>query len=113
MKVKALGVDAVDVKRFIPFVRNRRHRFLTNTYSPEELRYCFSFTDTALHLAGTFAAKEAVFKTLGKNAALSSIEVRRSKNGSPAVWMNGRRQKSIMISISHTADIAVACALRQ
>ena len=97
-----------------PFKKASKSRFLSNTFSPHELAYCFSFKDYSPHLAGTFAAKEAVHKALGTSGTpLSSLEIRRQKNGQPAVWIKGRFQKSILVSISHTKALAVAAAFRK
>lgn len=113
MRPQGLGIDILEIKRFNSFGKSRDNRFLLNNYSKREIDYCFSFKNPAPHLAGTFAAKEAVFKTLGRNDILFSlIEIRRNKNGKPEAWIKNRRQKSILISISHTAKIAAAIAIK-
>ena len=114
MKLQGLGIDILKIKRFDSFSKTRNNRFLLNNYSKRELDYCFSFKNPAPHLAGTFAAKEAVFKTLRQNNIfLSLIEIRRNKSGKPEVWIKNRRQKLILVSISHTAKIALAIAIKQ
>lgn len=110
--MQGIGIDIVEVSQFFPFKKNRKDRFLQNNYSVAELDYCFSFKNPDPHLAGIFAAKEAVFKALGQNNILSaSVEIRRDKNGQPTVWIKNRRQKSVLISISHTTKTAVATAI--
>lgn len=112
MMPRELGIDILEIKRFDSFKKSQNSRFLLNNYSKKEIDYCFSFKNPAPHLAGIFAAKEAVFKTLGQNDIfLSLIEIRRNKDGKPEVWLKNRRQKSILISISHTAKIAAAIAI--
>jgi phosphopantetheine--protein transferase-like protein len=114
MTIKGIGIDIMEIKRFLALKKNRNGRFLTNNFSEAELDYCFSFRDPAVHLAGTFAAKEAVFKSLGNSGSLASvIEIRRDSKGKPSVWIKNRRQKSIFISISHTAQTAAAVAVKQ
>jgi len=82
MKLQGLGIDILEIKRFGSLGKARNNRFLLNNFSKRELDYCFSFKNPAPHLAGDFAAKEAVFKTLGKNnILLSLIEIRRNKSG--------------------------------
>lgn len=109
---KGLGIDIIEIRRFVPFTKNRTHRFLRDTFTDRELTHCFAFKDPAPHLAGTFAAKEAVFKVLSRgDILLSSIEIRREKGGTPAVFIGNRRRKSILVSISHTAQDAVAAAI--
>jgi fatty acid synthase subunit alpha len=114
MIVKGIGIDVVEVGRFSSFGNNRNDRFLIDNFSKNELEHCFSFQDASEHLAGTFSAKEAVWKALGRdNLSQSVIEIRRNKNGKPEAWIKNRCQKSILISISHTANIATAIAIKQ
>jgi len=114
MSLQELGIDLIEIKRFSTIKNNRQNKFLLNNYSPKELDYCFSFKNSGPHLAGTWAGKEAVFKTLNRdNLLFSSIEIRREKNGRPTVWLNSRQQKSIALSISHTAKLAVAIAIKK
>lgn len=114
MRLRGIGVDVLETKRFSLFKKDKNSRFLLNNYSKKEINYCFSFKNPAPHLAGTFAAKEAIFKAMGQNdISLLLIEIRRQKNGQPTVWIKNRLQKSIFISISHTAKIAAAVAVKQ
>ena len=114
MDVKELGIDLIEIKRFSAAKNNRQNKFLLNNYSQKELDYCFSFKNSGPHLAGTWAAKEAVFKILGRDDILfSSIEIRRRKNGQPTIWLSNHQQKSIAVSISHTAKLAIAIALKK
>ena len=112
MKPPGLGVDIEQIKRFKILSKRNNNRFLKNNFSKIELDYCFSFNDSATHLAGTFAAKEAIFKSIGKNILLSEIEVRREKNGNPTVWIKDLRQSKIIVSISHTKNLALAIAIK-
>lgn len=101
----------MEINRFTPFKKERGDRFLLNNYTSAELDYCFSFKDPVPHLAGTFAAKEAVFKAIGQDHLLfSSIEIRREPNGRPSVWIKNRRQKKVLVSISHTNKNCMAVA---
>ena len=113
MKFRGLGVDVIETKRFSPFRHVRQNHFLERNFSKKELAYCFSFKDAVPHLAGTFAAKESVAKALEQRVLLSSIEIRRKKNGEPTVWIKNRHQKLILVSISHTAKTAIAVSIRQ
>lgn len=112
MKVSGIGVDMIEVARFRAVLRRKQDRFLRSTFSRIEQSYCRAFRDPAPHFAGTFAAKEAVQKTLNSSVPLRSIEVRREKSGKPAVWLKGRRSKSCFISITHTGRLACAIAIR-
>ncbi len=111
--IKGVGVDMVAISRMRRVVREKRERFLANTFSPLERAYCFSHKDPAPHFAGTFAAKEAVRKATSHYPAFAELEVRRRKDGRPEIWARGRRVSSILISITHTDTIACAIALAQ
>ena len=109
-----LGIDIIEISRFIPFKKSRKDLFLLDNYSPAELDYCFSFQDPAPHLAGIFAAKEAVVKCWVKEKiTLSAVEIKKEPSGRPVVWINHRRQKLILVSISHSNKIALAIAIKQ
>lgn len=112
-KIDNIGVDIVSVSRFDKYAKNRDSKFLLNNFTKRELDYCFAYKNASIHLAGTFAAKEAVWKSLGQTKLLMSlIEIRRNKVGQPTVWLDNRQQKSVLISISHESKIAVAFAIK-
>jgi len=111
MELKGLGVDLIEIKRFQRFNKNKPNHFLLSNFTKRELEYCFSFKDFASHLAGTFAGKEAVFKSIGKNILFSKIEIRREKNGTPTVWINAKKQTKTFLSISHIQKLALAIAV--
>ncbi|MDO8492541.1 MAG: 4'-phosphopantetheinyl transferase superfamily protein [bacterium] len=114
MNLIGVGIDIVETSRFLSFKKNRDSHFLLNNYGKEELDYCFSFKNPVPHLAGTFAAKEAVFKALARDdILLSLIRIKRGKNRQPVVWIKNTLQKSIMVSISHIEKIAVAVAVKK
>jgi len=113
MSIRGVGIDIVETKRFIPFAKDRKNRFLSNNFTADERTYCFSFKNPEAHLAGIFAAKESVCKAFGKRDLLcSAVEIRHEKNGMPTAWIKGRRQRSIFVSISHEKTVAVGVALK-
>ena len=66
-----------------------------------------------------FAAKEAVWKTLGSHSSVAGIShkeisVRRSPSGQPSVLLSLRLkkfEKKIALSLSHTKEYALAVAI--
>jgi holo-[acyl-carrier protein] synthase len=112
----AVGVDLEEVVKFEKALGNNR-RFFVRTFSKSEIRYCNSKASPARHFAGTFAAKEAVVKSvsqpLGKTIKMSDVGIIRSKMGVPSVRWLGTRPKGleVRVSISHTTRYAVAVAL--
>ena len=104
------GIDLIEVARFRGLTRD--DAFLLRTFTIHELEYCFSYADPAPHLAGHFAAKEAAWKSLQTTEyPFTELEVRHSDVGAPYIERNGERLP-VHVSISHTADIAAAVAVR-
>ncbi|HRY29687.1 MAG TPA: holo-ACP synthase [Elusimicrobiota bacterium] len=109
----SLGVDIVEVSRISRLVR--QPRFLRRIYSRRELDYCRGKKNAAQHYAVRFAAKEAVYKALGRaRLAHKDISVRNAPSGKPTVELHGpfkSLENKVTISLSHTAAYAVAVAL--
>lgn len=115
------GVDIVEISRIDDLMKKRGDKFLHRVFTDEELNYCMGKSGTPSHLAGRFAAKEAVIKLLKgeKSPDLKSVEIIRGKNGEPIVRLrneavdmaNHRGIHYISISISHSRDFAVAFAI--
>ena len=71
------------------------------------------------YLAGRFAAKEAIFKSVGGGINWRDIEILAKKNGKPYLvnnkktkeTLNEKNIRRVLISISHDNDYAIAQAL--
>lgn len=112
MKTVGVGIDAVEIKRFSDLSQDRQHPFWDDNFSRSELDYCLAFQDPTPHLAGTFAAKEAVSKALdASQQALSEIEITHLPSGMPQVSVKGQKRSDVLISISHTKTTATAVAI--
>ncbi len=103
-----LGIDIVDLDRFRKKV-SKNPSLERRLFTQAEVEYCRSFSDPIPHLAGTFAAKEAVIKTLGRNPGWKAIEIRR-EGGRPVAYLHGRALRG-SLSISHSRLSAVAAFL--
>lgn len=107
-----IGIDIVEASRLereLEAVGGLQERL----FSPEELDYAERQPDRILHLAGIFAAKEAVIKALGLlHPALSAkqIKIAHREDGAPVVELSEGLDPCI-VSISHDAGVAVAVAL--
>lgn len=107
---KVAGIDMVKIARFAQFT-TPEDAFLKKVFSQNELAYCFSYKDTAPHLAGHFALKEAASKALGTDKyPYIEIEVFHEKNGAPYVCHKGKRLP-LAVSLSHTETDAIAIAV--
>ena len=109
----------VDIERVVRF---RGFKYPEKVFTTSEMEYFAKFADKAVHMAGTFCAKEAVSKAiktgLGKEISLLDIEILHGELGDPYVNdINGKLRpilgkNDLDISISHSDEIAVAtCVL--
>jgi len=108
------GVDITEVKRLREAVEKWGSAFLNRVFTKEELENAKTRGSLYQHLAGRFAAKEAVFKAMG-DAELSwkDVEILNGPEGKPCCKiLNGRGKKiDVHISISHVKNYAVANAI--
>ena len=108
------GIDIVEVKRIRKIIQSSK-RFLEKVYTPTEIAYCNSKKNRWQHFAVRFAAKEAVWKAIGKKDIWHrDITVKNAPDGKPAVILSKRYkhlQKKVSLSLSHTEDYAVAVAI--
>jgi holo-[acyl-carrier protein] synthase len=105
-----IGVDIIDVRRIAKLIKSKR--FLDRVYTKEEVRYCMPKVNRAQHFAVRFATKEAVWKALGrKKISHRDIGVKNMADGKPVAIIEGKPDKRISISLSHTDDYAVAVAI--
>jgi holo-[acyl-carrier protein] synthase len=106
----AIGTDLVEVERFKNIKMDSR--FAKNIFTEQELRYCQK--KPAQNLAGLFAAKEAVKKTIKENIRFNEIEIIHAKNGAPRVnFLNKdiKKKYKSLITISDIKSIAQAACL--
>jgi len=111
----SLGLDIVEVKRVERLVKNPR--FVERVFSPGEVAYCQGKKNAGQHFAVRFAAKEAVYKALGREGvAHKEISVKNDPSGKPRVELSRRLkslESSLSLSLSHTTHYATAVALFQ
>lgn len=109
---KGVGIDLIEIARFKPVSKSKTHPFLKKVFFQREIEYCFSYKDVSTHLAGHFAAKEAVSKAFGvKNYPFAEIEIRHNKDGAPVAYKQAKKLP-VLLSISHTKALATAIAIR-
>jgi holo-[acyl-carrier protein] synthase len=124
MPVLGHGIDIIETDRMRHSVSEHGQRFLDRVFTPAEQRYCAQNQKRYFeHLAGRFAAKEAVLKVLGTGwrggIAWTDIEVLPEPSGQPKVTLTGEcariaREQGIarwLISISHIETHATASAI--
>jgi len=123
MSIIGLGFDATDIPRVRDVLERYGQRFLERVFTDEEIEYCTRRRDPAPHLAGRFAAKEAVLKALGTGYAqglgFREVEVLRHDTGAPRLVLHGAAKEraielgitKILVSITHTRANAHAVAV--
>ena len=123
MQNLAHGIDLVDCPRIEQLLERHGDRFLARVFTEAERTYADANRNRIETLAGRFAAKEAVLKMIGTGwrgkIAWTDIEVINNPAGRPEVKLSGEVldiAKSlglgpISISISHTANFAMASAV--
>jgi len=108
------GVDIIEIRRIKKIILTNK-KFLEKVYTPTEIVYCNSKKNKWQHFAVRFAAKEAVWKALGKKDIWHrDISVKNTKDGKPEVVLSKKYknlEKKISLSLSHTEDYAVAVAV--
>jgi holo-[acyl-carrier protein] synthase len=107
-----IGMDIVEIKRFRQKPLKSNISFYNSIFTKRELAYCLKYSDPYPHLAGTFAAKEAVIKCYHRPIKMIDISVIREIDEKPvAIFRYRKKVIEINISISHTESIAVAVAI--
>jgi len=116
----SVGVDLVDVGRIARLAAEPAG--LAGVLTERELSDCRSRPRPAEHIAARFAAKEAVLKAFGTGLAQgirwTDVEIRTAPSGRPVVELHGRAAAlaageglhAVDVSLSHTAQLAVAHA---
>lgn len=108
------GVDITEVRRLQKAVEKWGDAFLKRIFTDEELDNAKNRAGLYQHLAGRFAAKEAVFKALGDSELnWKDVQILNDKEGKPLCEILNRSGKKIEvhISISHVKTYATAFAI--
>ena len=114
LKIIGTGVDITEVNRLRKAIEKWGASFLERVFTEKEMKNAKTRGSLYLHLAGRFAAKEAVFKALGNTKLnLKEVEILNDKNGKPfcEVLNNKAKDCQILVSISHVKNYAVANAI--
>ena len=123
MEIVAHGIDLVDCPRIEQMIQRHGERFVKRVFTAAEQAYAEKNKNEVEKLAGRFAAKEAILKLIGTGwrgkIAWTDIEIINNPTGQPEVTLSGEVRKiadklgikHISISITHTANFAIASAV--
>ncbi|MCK4872111.1 MAG: holo-ACP synthase [Phycisphaerales bacterium] len=117
------GIDIVEIARIGEMLDRHGERFLQRCFCEREVALAGTGKRRVEHLAGRFAAKEAVLKAIGTGwrdgIAWTDMEIARLPSGAPKLHLTGRTAEIAadlgithwLVSISHTQTCAVASAI--
>jgi len=119
--IKGIGIDIIEVKRLEKALERWGKLFEKRVFTQKERENASRLRKKAklTYLAGRFAAKEAIFKSLGGGIGWQDIEILTKKNGQPYLtltkktkeFLDKKRIKKILVTISHNNDYAIAQAI--
>lgn len=116
------GVDIIGVDRLTRLLTDHPQS-MQELFTRREFAYCERKRQRDQHLAGRFAAKEAVLKSfgtgMGQRMRWTDVEIVNEPRGRPrvhlhgevAAWAEQRGLRDIDVSLSHSAGLAVATAV--
>ncbi len=123
MDIVGHGIDIVELQKIQRILQLYEEDFLDQCFTELEQRKAPLGVNRVRHIAGNFAAKEAVLKALGTGfgdgVGFTDVEISRSPSGAPTVRLSGGAANVAvalgvqrwLISISHSEAFAVASAL--
>ncbi len=118
-----VGIDNVQTERMKEILIKWSDRVEDRVFNENELEYSKSKGETHLHLAARFAAKEALFKALGKGLSegmtWTDVKVYNDESGKPFIELKRRAKeiademgvKTIHVSLSHTDVCSMAVVI--
>src|SRR5881275_130299 len=94
MPILGHGIDIVETARIAKLIDEHGQRFLDRVYTELEQAYANRNAKRRIeHLAGRFAAKEAVLKVLGTGwrggIAWTDVEIVKDASGAPRIVLTG------------------------
>ena len=124
MSIIGHGIDLVETSRIRQLHEQHGRHFLDRIFTSAEQEYCSANPKRYFeHLAGRFAAKEAVLKVLGTGwrggISWTDIEISKNPSGQPGVVLSGECAKIArklgitqwQLSLSHIETHATASAI--
>jgi len=118
--VQSIGIDLVEINRIERSMAKYGRRFVCRILGTEELSSFESRNDKAAFLAGRFAAKEAIIKSLGRflktRPGYASLQILNDNSGNPYLvnfdnYADLFSKHSCLLSISHERHYAAAVAV--
>jgi holo-[acyl-carrier protein] synthase len=114
--IYGIGIDIVQISKFKKAMDRWGDRFVNRIFTTDERDYSQSKSFPAESFAARFAAKEALFKAIGRGLSWKEVEVKRHSSGKPDIHLTGKSLiiqeelaiSHIHVSLSHHGDYAIA-----
>ena len=118
-----VGIDNVLNRRMQDMLMKWAEKVEDRVFTEEELEYSKSKGETHIHLAARFAAKEALFKALGKGLSdgmtWNDVMVKNEESGKPYIVLRDRAREiadsmqveTIHLSLTHSEDCSIAVVI--
>jgi holo-[acyl-carrier protein] synthase len=123
MNIVGLGTQVMECLRVRKLIDRHGETFLTQVYTDRELRFCNGRTHSTEHFTAIWAAKEAVFRSLGttwrRGTSWTDVEVVCENGGGPRVVVSGATRElmaargagSILLTMAHCRMFATATSI--
>lgn len=123
MAIVGLGTHVVECVRVRKLIARHGEAFLLRVYTTREVVFCRDRTHSTEHYSALWAAKEAVFRSLGttwrKGVAWTDVEIVADGPAGPTVVLAGptaaladaRGARGILVTMAHTRAFATATAV--
>ncbi len=121
MTSPSIGVDVILLRRMRDALETTGKVFVDHVFTQREQEAAARHADRIAYFATRFAAKEAVFKTLGidwTGVAYTDIEIVEGPHGEPCIVLHGRladlaaeRHTRVAVSVSYDGGEAIGVAL--
>lgn len=121
--IVGVGIDNVLNRRMQDMLMKWAEKVEDRVFTEEELEYSRNKGETHIHLAARFAAKEALFKALGKGLSdgmtWNDVMVKNEESGKPYIVLRDRAKEvadamqveTIHLSLTHSEECSIAVVI--
>jgi len=123
MDILGIGTQVMECTRVRQLIDQHGEAFLRQVYTDRETRFCNGKKHSTEHFTAIWAAKEAVFRSLGttwrRGVQWTDVEIVCENGGGPQVVLSGPTQElmaargvgSILLTSAHCRTFATATSL--
>jgi len=123
MDIVGLGTQVLECARVRKLIEKHEEAFLKQVYTLREVRHCNGKAQTTEQFTAIWAAKEAVFRSLGtswkRGMSWTDVEIVCENGGGPRVLVSGatvelmrnRGAGAVLLTMAHCRNFATATAI--